>query len=222
MSLTTPCYILILFLIFTMTLFPVTNHDQNMTENNARKQLVDEYLNNQEQAQELVDCNRQIRLCGSDNDCTNGCIKNTNSFVCMEQICKINTTIVPPTEDFNCNTKHGIFLLLTANGSFHCVSLLPHFYTNTDKQQKFSCANGVLDIDVSKETPSIKNCQCNPNFKLVINQATPIIPRCIPEKSVDIEEYEYVDELITQEDLDEYNKIKFKSKEEAKVEIINL
>lgn len=136
-----------------------------------------------------VNCEKETHLCSTDDDCIRGCLAGMQTFICIDQKCSFARTIEADPETFNCNETHGIYLLLRANGEFHCTSLYSHFYNNLDQQQDFNCERGTLQVDTNKEAPKLSSCKCNASNKLVTNYALPHIPTCIPKNSVAIDEY---------------------------------
>lgn len=136
-----------------------------------------------------VDCEKTTRLCSADTDCSAGCFKNNKSFLCINQKCTVATAMDVPEETYDCNNAHGIYLILNSDGTFHCTSVYTHLYTDLDQQQPYTCYNGILSVNVNNAAPSVTSCKCNQNYKLVFDVTLPHIPKCIPEKSVPIEEF---------------------------------
>lgn len=139
--------------------------------------------------EKLVDCQKTIRLCSNNQDCVGGCIKDLYDFICTEERCTLAVPTLSPEEKFDCNNNHGIYLLLGADGGFHCTSLFPQFYDNLDRVQPYTCENGQLYVNTALENPSVNSCTCFEGYMRVAHIDLQHIPTCIPEKSVSTEEY---------------------------------
>lgn len=143
-------------------------------------------------------CDSKVRLCGEEQDCMTGCY-NPSTFTCFNQKCVSRDSVDmgnndPAKDEYDCNNKHNIYLVLHADGKFRCTSLYTHLYTDQDERVNYSCGNGGQIEAVETTGPNGEitvnlECKCSKGTLLVAHRDTPFIPRCYHKDVLTLPEY---------------------------------
>lgn len=135
-----------------------------------------------------TDCDKTIRYCTNDFDCSYLC--NTPTFFNIKNTCDSKTKICAPTPITHvaeCDSKKGFidsYVQTELQGFWKCLNTKPYYFNKDQDIYLYVCNNGDVEYDYFNNVPL--TCKCNKNDIKVINMNKPQIPMCINEKSLNI------------------------------------
>lgn len=118
-----------------------------------------------------IDCNTVRSYCFDDDDCLMNC-EGGSIFSCRTGVC-VNTNVIKTQVINECSTKKGqlaYFVGDTQLGRYNsiCKSIDPGVAPDNPNEENRMCMNGDIDIDYRKAFPSIEECSCINNNKIII------------------------------------------------------
>jgi hypothetical protein len=123
-----------------------------------------------------IDCQQNVTYCFEDAHCRNLCTNSTGNR-CRNGIC-INDNLLNTQLPLNeCDARRGVVTFLAGNvalGNFIglCRSvdlgIAPDDVTLPNKM----CTDGTINIDYTRQFPSVRDCQCPAGTRVVILPAT--------------------------------------------------
>lgn len=157
-----------------------------------------------------LDCEKTVRVCLTDADCTILCKPKNGIFDvkchASDLVCRTNaidtsdtsSSLPPDQPEPNCKTDKGEYALLQGYNElgiaqWNCVQLYPGWM-----DYNRYCENGTINIDTRKRAPSYLDCTCSENnlrvvyAKSLLGQEVFGLPHCVDKNVKHLYESDYL------------------------------
>lgn len=178
---------IVILITLAIFIFFIFKQQINAQENNTIK-INDKSVGNKPK----VDCTQNVTYCFDNSQCRRLCQNSTGS-ICQNGIC-INGNVLNTQLPINeCDATKGVVTFLAGNvalGNFTglCKSIDPGIANDDITIPNRMCSNGSINIDYTRQFPSIRDCTCPTGTRAVLLPATQQIRpyvSCLPNLVAD-------------------------------------